>query len=195
MGFNDIAKKKTPASKTTIKVAAQVTDDIKDQVDIVITTKAQIKAATAELAAAETEIINHVKPQYAELARSGNFTKSLNVEGNEGDVLFVASDKFSAPKENESVEALQKLLGKKYGTFFSDERTITVKKDVIKDRAKIAQIEEVFNKAGLDVGDFFDVFDTLKANKGLDVKQFELTEKKLEVFQTLAPQAKPALKC
>lgn len=196
MGFNDIAKKKAPtASKSKVKVAAEVTDEVKGSVDVVIASKAQIKRLEAELADAEAKIIDHVRPQYVQQARSGNFTKSLTVEGNTGDVTFVTSDRFSTPKDEESQIELRKLLGKKFEEYFEEDRSISIKKNIVADSKAIAKIEKIFEKAGEDVADFFDVVDVLKAKDGLDQKQFELPENKRQILQTLAPQAKPAVKC
>ena len=67
MGKNafDTAAKSAPAVKSakSSKAMAEVTPEIAAKVDEYVQTKAQIKAAEAQLGELETAIIEHVRPQ------------------------------------------------------------------------------------------------------------------------------------
>jgi len=196
--FDKVAKKSdsTATKKSTVKIAAEVDDDIKAAVDVVITNKAEIKRLTAELGEKELEIIEHVRPQQDELGFCGSFTKSMSVQGNNGDLVYSTSDRFSVPQDEPAQEAIKKIVGTKlYAELFSSVRSIAIKAEVLKDEKTLNKIAAACEKAGLGIGEIFDVSDKLTATKGLDEKQFQLKNKKaLDQFRTLVKQNKPALK-
>ncbi len=195
-GFDKIASKKaTTTKKSSVNVTANVSDDVSDAVDDFIAAKAQIKSLQADLVENEQIIIDHVMPQQDKLARKGEYTKSLRVPGNgENAVTYTRSDKFSVPQEDEDISEIKKLVGKKFNAFFKTERVVSVKSGVLSDEKKTQKLINACEKAGLDIGEYFDVTDKLQTVKGLDEKQYQLSKDKLETFRTLVKQAKPALK-
>lgn len=193
--FDKIAGKKEPAkTKKTNKIAAQVTDDIKTAVDTVIWAKAEIKSLEAQLAENETTIIDHVRPQQDKAAYAGNYSKSFLVEGNKGNLTYTTSDKFSIPQDDDTQEAIKKLLGKKFDEFFETKRTITLSKKVQEDDKLVDKIIAAIEKAGIPLQEVFEVTDVVVKKEGMDAKQYELPEPKLETFRLLVEQAKAALK-
>jgi hypothetical protein len=191
--FDAIAKPKenTPKSKSS-KITASVDPDIKTKVDLVIHHKAQITSLEAEKAEAEASIIDTVRPQQDAAAYAGNFSKSFLVEGNTGSLTYTTSDRFSVPKDEESLEAIQKLLGKKYDTFFETKRTVVFK--AADNVELVSKIMDIIGKAGMEPSDVFEVTDQVVAKSDLDRNQYTLKEKELAIFRTLVKQNKPALK-
>jgi hypothetical protein len=194
--FGAIAKPAAPASaKKSEKPTAGVLPGIKKLVDLFLKNKSEIKRIEAEMSTQETSIIDHVRPQQDDLARSGKFTKSLEVPGDTGSVTYVTSDKFSVPKETEAQAAIKKLIGlTNYENWFEVKRTITLKKEMQENTEFIQKLVKALASAGMTVGDAFDVTDELRAKKDLDQKQYELNPTALAEFRTLVRQNKPALK-
>ena len=182
------------AKKASVKVAAEVTPTIKKNVDLFVKNKAQIKALEADQITLESTIIEHVRPQQDSLAYSGNFTKSLVVEGITSSVNFVTVDKFSVPQDEDVLKELHKLLGAKYDNFFQTKRTIALKEAVVKNEVMLNKIAAVCEKAGMPISDLFDVGDKVVAADALDEKQYALDQAKLEVFRSLVRQNKPSLR-
>jgi hypothetical protein len=103
-------------------------------------------------------------------------------------------DKFSVPQDEESVEAIKKLLNGKFNDLFETTRFISMKKEAVANEDILNKIAKACEKAGLSIGEIFDVGDKIVAKDDLDRKQYDLPKTKLEVFRTLVRQAKPALK-
>jgi hypothetical protein len=194
--FDTIASKDKPASsKKTNKIAAEVTQDIKKVVDKIINEKAEIDTLKSSLATHEEALINHVYPQQKKAAREGNYSKSFLVEGEKGNLTYTTSDAFSIAKDETVHNDLKKLLGAdKFAELFEYKRTITLKETVQNDAAFIQKLGKAVAAAGMTLGDAFEVTDILVAKDGLDQKQFEMSDDKLEVLRTLAKQKKAALK-
>ena len=196
--FDSIAQSAPPkASKKSEKPVAVVNDEVREAVDTFLKTKASIKAAEHDLALAEEIIISHVRPQQDKNARSGNFSKSYAVPGTvDGvEVTYVTSDKFSVPNDKIVQDHIKDTVGeKRFAEMFTKVRTIALRSEVVEDSKAIDKIVAACTAAGIDLATTFNVVDVLKANKDLDLKQYELTEKQLNDFRTLVKQAKPALK-
>lgn len=200
--FGALAKPKASASKSSApKVIAQVTPEIMTAVDSVITIKQEIKAKEGELAVQEGIVIGHVSPQQDNLARAGDFTKSLLVEGNAGNVLYNTADSFSVTAMNKAEggeavqEAVKNLIGdERYVAWFKKKRTIALKENVVLDQEKIGAIVAAMRAAGLELGEYFNVTDVVVHCEDLDRKQYELDDQTLGEFRALVPPRKAALK-
>lgn len=193
--FDAIAKPKTTATaKAKIKVAAVVSDPVREAVDQVILLKAKEAAIEAERKQAEDVIRACVAPQQDELGFHGNFAGSLTVEGHDGEVLYVASDRFICPKEEDAQEELKKLLGAKFEELFEYRRTITLKKEAAEDKKLIEKLQAALEKGGFTLADAFDVADVLAAKPGLLEAQYKLSESKLTSMRTLVRQYAPGIK-
>lgn len=190
-----IAQTAKPTSKKTAHPVAEVTDDIRLAVDAVIAAKANITKLEHDLAEAETVIIDHVRPQQDEAARNGKFSKSFSVEGIQGNVLYVTSDKFSIPKDQINQDHVKDLVGDKwFAGHFRKVRTVALKPAVSENIPLLKRIIDACAKDGIPMSEAFDVTDSLVAEPGLDVAQYELEPEVLAEFRTLVKQYKPAIK-
>ena len=194
--FDKIAAPKKSASKSkTVKIAAEVTKDIKTKVDLVINHKAKIAALKAEQEAAEQAIRDHVRPQQDRKAYAGEFAKSFTVEGNNGAVTCTTSDKFSVPQEEAELEAVRALMGKEFDKAFESRRTITLNPSAANNEVLIDKIVKAAKAAGLELADVFTVSDTIVARDGLDKDQYTyFDEEKLAEFRALVTQARASIK-
>jgi hypothetical protein len=192
--FDKIAKKVSDTPKSKDKATAEVNPEIQTKVDQFVANKAELKRLEAEQKTIEETIIGHVRPQQDEMAYCGSFTKSLAVPGVNTAVTYVTMDKFSVPQDEAALDEIKKLVGKRFDDMFETRRSITMKKTAIEDEITINKIATACEKAGLNVGDIFDVGDKVTAKDNLDRKQYDLTKKQLDVFRTLVRQTKPALK-
>jgi len=197
-GFDALAKKGTTATKkATAKIAATVTKEVAQKVDDLIVTKGKIKQLEGVKSGLELEIINHIRPQQDKLAYDGQYTNALEVSGaGAGKVLYITSDRFVVPQEEENINELRKVCGKKYDEFFEVKRIISVKESVIKEASgeKLQKICDACKKVGLDIAELFEVADKVVSKANLDSNQYELSKEKLAEFRTLVRQYKPALK-
>ena len=192
--FDTIAKPAAAKKAASNKIAAEVTDDIKVAVDTVIAHKAEISRLEAELDESSDSIRDHIFKQQAKHARSGNYAKTFSVPGNTGNLTYVASDRWTLPKETELQEALKKFLGKRFDEWFESKRTITLNEVVSENAELVGEIQKVLEKADINIADAFTVVDTLKTKKDLDENQFDLDDKQLTQFRTICKQYKAGLK-
>lgn len=192
--FDAFAGKKTPAKKTSQKIPAKVTNEIKKCVDLTITNKAQIKRLDVETKKAELTIIEHVYPQQETAAREGNYCKSFTVEGNDGAVTYTTVDKFSVPKEDNVEAEIRQLLGKDFDTYFRTVRTVQFTEEAMQDKGLINDMVAVAQEHKYNVPDVFSIVDELATMKGMDESQFNLPKAKLTALRTLIKQYKASLK-
>jgi hypothetical protein len=165
------------------------------QVDQYVKNKAELARIEAEQLDLHTAIVEVVRPQQDTLAYGGEFTKSLDVPGKESKVVYVTSDRFSVPQDDETLAAVKELIGKKaYDSFFEVKPTITIKAAVAKDDKLLNQIATACEKAGLDIAVLFDKVDKVVAREDLDRNQYDLPQEKLAMFRALVRQSSPALK-
>ena len=193
--FDAIAKPVTAKKAASNKIAAEVNEEISNAVDLIIAHKAEIKRLEAELEDNSDKVRDHVFIQQAGHARKGNYAKTFDVKGNTGNVTYVASDRWTLPKEAEIQEALRKFLGdKRFSEWFELRRTITLNEAVSENPDLVGKIQKVLEAAGLSLADAYTVVDTLKTKKDLDENQFELDDKTLTQFRTICKQYKAGLK-
>ncbi len=192
--FDAFAGKKTPAKKTSPKIPAEVTEEVKNAVDLAISNKAQTKLLEAETKKAELIIIEHVFPQQEAAARKDNYCKSFTVEGNEGTLTYTTIDKFSVPKEDDVEAEIRKLLGKDFDTYFRMLRTVKFTEEAMQDKDLINDMVAVAQEHDYEVPDVFSIVDELATVKGMDKSQFNLPKAKLAALRTLIKQYKASLK-
>ncbi|MEM4251325.1 MAG: hypothetical protein QW828_05790 [Candidatus Bathyarchaeia archaeon] len=196
MKFDKIAKTSGATSSSSSRKVANVSDAVKAAVDVFIALKAHLAQLKSELESNQKTIVDNVWPQYEELARKGQFTKSLDVPGNTGKVTFVQSDNWSIPQDEATLKMLKDLLGEAlYDRLFTVKRTISIKKSVLEDEKLLNRIATACEKAGMDIGDVFDVGDKVVATPDLDRRQFEeVPREKFAEFRSLVHQYSPSLK-
>lgn len=192
--FDKISTKTTTTKSKSTKPTADVDAATAVQVDQFVTNKAELARLEAEQLDLATAIVDVVRPQQDSLAYSGSFTKSLDVPGKESKVVYVTSDRFSVPQDDETLSEIRKLVGKKYEEFFETKATISLKANVTKDEKLLNKIASACEKAGLDLGSIFDKVDKVVAKDDLDLHQYDLPAEKLPLFRALVKQSKPALK-
>jgi hypothetical protein len=194
--FDLIAKPSTPAAaKKSDKVLADVTPDIMGKVDICISNKATIKRLEAEYAEAEIEVIDFVRPQQDKLAYDGQFTKSLLVKGNTGNLLYNTSDKFSAISDPAQKDAIKELLGKNYDNAFKNKRTVSILEKAQENTTFVTKLIALINELGMDMSETLQVTDSIIAKDDLDRNVYTFVKPKdLPTFRSLVKQCKPALK-
>lgn len=192
--FDKISTKTTTTKSKSTKPTADVDAATAVQVDQFVTNKAELARLEAEQLDLATAIVDVVRPQQDSLAYSGSFTKSLDVPGKESKVVYVTSDRFSVPQDDETLNEIRKLVGKKYEEFFETKATISLKSTVTKDEKLLNKIASACEKAGLDLGSIFDKVDKVVAKDDLDLHQYDLPAEKLPTFRALVKQSKPALK-
>jgi hypothetical protein len=194
--FSKIAKKESPKTKKATTVTATVSDEVKTLVDKFVSNKAEIALKVSENKEYESRIIDEAYEQQRLMAvDSGEFAKSIDIEGNTSKVKYVTVDKFSVPQDEETLSEVKKLIGAQtYNAFFAVRRTITLKENITSDEKMLDKIAAACEKAGLPVEAIFDVTDRTFAVEGLDKKQFELPPEKLPEFRTLVKQTKASLR-
>lgn len=194
-GFDKVAKKAEPGkSKKTTKIAATVTEDIRKAVDRVTNIKAQIRDLESELAVKEDLIITSVLPQQEAFAREGNFSKSFEVPGNAGNLTLTLADSFSVPQDDEALAEIKTTLAKRYDEFLEKKRFVSLQENVLKDEKITNKIITAITKAGMSIGEVFDVVDKVVTRPDVDRKQFELEPTALAKFRILVKQRKASLK-
>jgi len=192
--FDKIAKK-APETKKTTKVAAKVNDDLKAAVDSIIRLKGEVARLEADRKVQEDLVTTAVRSQQDDLAFKGSYNKSFSVAGSQGEITYTTSDRFTLPKDDASIEAIRKLLGDRWEQVIEEKRTITFKADAAENKTLVDKIMKAITAAGLDIGDVFDVVDSMSTTKEMDRRQYELfTDKELAVWRTLVTQYKPAIK-
>jgi molybdopterin converting factor small subunit len=191
--FDKVAKKATDSTRSEV-IAATINKTVANDIDTFVSIKQDIKTAEADLKIVEVRVIEHLRAQQDALAYGGNFTKSLRAQGIVNSITYVTSDKFSVPQDEDSLKALKKVAGDMYDDLFETKRNISIKKEVLDNDTLVNKIATACEKAGLSIGEIFDVGDKVVAKSGLDKKQYDLPKSKLEVFRTLVKQNKPALK-
>jgi hypothetical protein len=170
----------SPAKKSKVPVVPgfeEVADEVAEK-------KRRLKQAETEAAMAEEQLLGDARQIYADRAKAGNFTKSLNFAGKQtGGVRVSFTDRFSA-LPIEAKESLIESLGDRYSLIFDEVRMLTVKKtDDDSIRFLLETLgPEVFQQ-------FFEVRVEIKPKEGFDQRQFDLPDS----VRSLARQAKPSV--
>lgn len=185
---------KSSGTKKTPKVAATASDKCKRAVDTHIKNKAKIKQLTAEMKDADSNIINEVMPQYVEKGRSGDFTKTLEVQGNDGSVIVVTADSFSVPQDEDIQTELKELIGDDmYAEFFEKSTGYRISPEAPDE--VIDALVDAAQEKGIDVSSLFVSETKLTAKPDLDRKILnKLTPEQYETFISLCRQKAPSIK-
>jgi hypothetical protein len=131
----------------------------------------EMKDAAAAFKAVEGEVLDLTNGEYEKRAKSGDFTKSFNLVGEETEgVQVVYSDKFSAlPIEAE--EGLREQLGEDFDTHFEQKREITL------NDTSDETVALLIKKLGAEtVAKLFAIKLSIVAKPDMDRRQFDLPE-------------------
>ena len=125
------------------------------------------------------------------MARSGDFTKSFIVKGNQHEATFVSSDKFS-DIPNEVIEEVKTVLGDDFDNFVKDKTTVTLKPDVLENEVLQKELMDAIGEENF--AKYFDVSGKWKVVEGFDKKQYKLDEEKRQNLKPFIKKAKPSIK-
>lgn len=194
--FAKLAVTSKPKSVKKDRVVAKLSEETKKLVDEFVRNKAKIAEMESQNQGVEATILQEVEAQQFEMALdSGVFVKSMQVPGLETEQTYVTTDRWSVPQEDETLAAVETLIGKqRYNQFFTKQDVITLKKEVVTDNNTLRKIAEVCEKAGMPIAEIFDVATKTVAIKGLDEKQFDLGADLLPQFRGMVRQAKASLR-
>lgn len=166
----------------------------------VITALDKYLTAVTDIKQAEIEVAEH-KPVVTEaatkllndLCESGNFSKSVKLAGNLGQVTVSRMDKFSIPKDV-TIADLENAFGKDFvAENFETEQEVLLNPTVLKDNKLLKELIDLVGKANF--GKFFMQSKTIKAKPGLDAAIFKLpAAKRKEAVDGVIKQAAVSIK-
>jgi hypothetical protein len=195
--FDAIAKVGGTAKKAaSVKIAATVTDEIKQTVDKFIRQKGLIDTLEADQKDLAKAIRAHVQPQKTANARKGDWAKVYTLLGTAGAVEVTSTNKWTLPKTDEEIAQLEEVDPDFYEARLVFGRTIKMKDAAASNDELIGKILKACEALGLTIQDVFEVTDTLKIKEGVDLDkdQYELPDGKLARFRSIAKQAEPGVK-
>lgn len=126
------------------------------------------KDSEAGFRKAESALMELVAPKYEQGAKSGDFSKSYNVEGEEtGGVQVKWQDRFKPRSFTD--EVLKEVLGDKVGQYYTTQRKLTAAEPTDQD------IQDLIAALGPDRFKLlFKIEINYQAKPGMDLRQFEL---------------------
>jgi hypothetical protein len=194
--FAKLAVTTKPKSVKKDRVTAKLSEETRKLVDEFVRNKAKITELISQNEGVEATILAEVQAQQFEMALDGGvFVKSMQVPGVETEQTYVTTDKWSVPQEEETLTAIEELIGKqRYNQFFTQQDTISFKKEIVTNNDQLRKIAEACEKAGMPIAEIFDVATKTVAVKGLDEKQFELGAEILPQFRGMVRQVKASLR-
>jgi hypothetical protein len=190
--FADVLKKsaKTEAPKKT-KATMRTLDpptEVRDAVDKLVRAKEAEKKAKAEKAMAETAIIDWARQKQDEDGKNDDYQKSYIVPGNDEQVKFITSSKYSINADDQ--EEIQKLLGEHFESLIESKFKVTLKPEVLEDDEMQA---ELFELIGERLPEFFDTTTYLQAHEDFGRKIYKVDVDLAEV-RMFVRQYKPSLR-
>ncbi len=197
LSFDDVVKSNSSApEKKTSKVVKEIIKDVPESVRKAITKvlagKAKKKAGESEIKVNEVPVIEFGQNLKDERAFSGDYSKSLKIEGENGDVVtFVTANKFSHKAEDE--EEIEELMGEdNFDELMPEMFTITVKEEVFADPD---MQKYLMTRMGDRFAEFFNVTKSRKVISTFDEELYKrFDEEKVEDIKVLVKQSKPAIK-
>lgn len=208
-------------SKTTTKGKSVVRDiDPKDAIVGVVSgkTKKDVKVKDAVVNfvkfslleksyKGQKEEMSEVVRDYASKVRldnadQGDYQKSYRVLGGvskekvEYGATCSSQDRFRIPKDDLIMDTVKELIGVDiFDKLFSKEITISIREDVLKNKAKKKELTQKLIKAfGKDLSDWFVKDETWATNEKADETVYELDSKVRAEFLELVPQYKDSVK-
>jgi hypothetical protein len=163
--------KKAPAKKKSdMPVLEDAPAEVKEAVDEVNNAKADKKAAEARIKAADAIVTDYVKPIQHEDGFEGDFHNSYKVKGNETELSYVASNKFSINTDDE--KQIKELLGEHYDNMIEKDRSMYVLPKVLKNAALQKELLQLIGKENF--AKFFGTSVSLKVKKGYIEKRYNV---------------------
>jgi len=203
---------KTANGKDSVIRAVDPADSI-----VVLDDRSEVKVAAAVtsyfLHDAQEKAAKEAKEASAEIVRlyagsvrddnalNGEYQKTLRVVGTKVKKVQYAvdaahTDKFTAPKSKDDIEAIKTALGSNFDTIFEESVEIGIKDTVMKNDTLRKELSKVlFDALGAEgIKKYFDRETTWRVKKGMAEDQYKLEKAVREILRTKAPQAKDALK-
>lgn len=187
------AKKATPASKKAsapeIVLSAELSADLK----ALIEAKEAKKLAEANIAKAESSLIQHGIAIQDRDGLAGAYVGTYELVGDDQRVKFISTDKFSVSQDDEVHEELAAVLGDKYEEVIEKTVTVTLRSKVFEDENLQKLVVKLLGKH------FDQLFETTvksSVKSGFKEKIYQIAgdEEKLADIRDLLTQAKPSIK-
>jgi hypothetical protein len=165
--------------------------DVKEAVDAFIEAKKAKKIAEAEMSANGATIIEHVREIQDKDGFAGKFSKSYDVLGSDGKVLYTATNRYSISEDDE--EEIAEILGDNVDRLVDEEHEVKLRSEVLKDEALQ---EELLSLIGAEnFTKFFTTKRKLTVAEDFDRAVYDHTTKdELEALRTFIKGAKPSLR-
>lgn len=178
---------KEESAEKSVVPTEKVEQSISRDNDEYVALRAQIADLEARANVLESGIVIVSGRIYSERALSGNFAKSMNLDGETTPGVQVTySDKFSTIEADSEAESeLRKAVGKRFDELFEEKREISLEK------SDDATIQLLLEKLGEEAfAEIFKVKVRIAAKKGFDKIQFELPPQVREIVKQASPSVK-----
>lgn len=179
-----VAVSESPKKGSSVPLVQVLT---KKEADELVALKEQFNDVESRFRVAEAGALSRVREAYRDRALSGDFSKSINIEGEKTEgVQFTFQDRFGQIPADD-VATLKVELGKDFDRHFEQKRVLTLKS------TDDAVIEKLLAKLGEKAfTEIFEVQLPVVAKKGLDKDQFSFSEKAQAILEKI--QFKASLK-
>jgi hypothetical protein len=186
------ATTKKPVSKKAkgMPVLDNAPDVVRESVDHYVKHKELMNEHKAEMDAASDVIIEYGEQVQDDRGFEGNFNKSYKIHGDQEEVSFVSSNKYSLNAKDE--ETIKTLLGKHFNELIEEVFSVNLKPEVLENEKLQKELMELI---GSQFSKFFDTIKTLKVADDFDKKVYTLLNKtKLNNVRSFVKKAKPSLR-
>jgi len=192
--FDAIAIVGKSSSKKSTKPQCPTTPEQRKDVDNLIRINGEIAKLASEQADIQTRLIEIARTQQDADGFAGQFSKSYELAGNEGTVVFTATDRWSEIKAD-ILEGIQKFLGKLFTIFVRKVRTIELSDKATEDTNLLNAIVKAAADCGYAPAEAFTVKDSYWPVKGCDELVYtNLKPAQLPEFRSLISQYKPSVR-
>ncbi len=149
------------------------------------------KAAKADLALSEEELLDEVKTQYVDAVKK-HYVNSARLTGDGVRATVSWKDAYTKIPVDQKDE-LKKLVGEKYNDYFKDINDIAVKPDIASDENSLAELIEAVGPETF--AKYFDVSQYIKpTSKFTQERHREFTDKTNNELNVTVKQYKPAVR-
>jgi len=186
---SETTKPKKSKSKGSLELKAPAA--VKSAIDIYNDAKADKKAAEATMKKHETTILDYVRKAQDKAGFEGNFLKSFDVEGKDGKVKYVSSNRHTV--KNDDVNLIKEILGENFDTLIKKKWKIWVKPAILESRASQKELMEIM---GERFSEFLETSSALVPCDDFDKKVFDAcdSQEDLDDLRTFVKPYKASLR-
>ena len=170
-----VSKPDAPKKGSSVPSVQVITPE---QADSLANLKQAYNDAESRFRVAEGDALKAVRSAYRDRAISGDFSKSINIDGEETPgVQFSFQDRFGAIVK-EDADVLREELGSAFEKHFEERRVLTLKS------TDDAAIEKLLGKLGEKLfQELFEVQLPVHAKPGMDKEQFSFSDKAQAILE------------